>query len=94
MLQRALPKNEKKHLLKKDVSHLKIADRARNKRKTLKREKEKQKMRKGQQRYISFFTFTVLCRKILLENIFGKYWFLLLHLYYRFFSRGRLLEMK
>ena len=50
VLQRALLKNEKKHLLKKDVSHLKIADRARDKRKTLKKEKEKQKMRKGQQR--------------------------------------------
>ena len=50
VLQRALPKNEKKHFLKKDVSHLKIADRARDKRKTLKKEKEKQKMRKGQQR--------------------------------------------
>ena len=49
VLQSALLKNQKKKkILKKDVSHLKLLDMARDRKKTSKNEKEKRKMRKSQ----------------------------------------------
>ena len=50
-----LLKNEKKSLLKKDASRLKLLDIARDRRKTLKRENEKRKMEKSQTATILFY---------------------------------------
>ena len=67
-----------------------MLDIARDRRKTLKKEKEQRTIRKSQttsNKY--FFTFnTFLYRKnyILLENIFGKTYFIILHLHYSFFA--------
>ena len=58
---------------------------ARGKRKTLKKEKGKRKMRKNQTTTIkNIFNFAFLHRKIyiLLENMFRKTYFILSHLYY------------
>ena len=50
VLQSALLKNppKKKKILKKDVSHLKLLDMTRDRKKTSKNKKEKRKMRKSQ----------------------------------------------
>ena len=77
----------KKSLLKKDATHIKLLDIAIDTRKTLKKEKEKRKMGKlNNNKY--FFIFNFLYKKvyILLENIFRKTYFNLLHLFYRFFT--------
>ena len=60
---------------------------ARDRSKTLKKGKEKRKMRKSQP--TAFLLLLFLYRKIyiLLENIFGKTQFILLHLHYRFFTQ-------
>ena len=67
---------------------------ARDRRIILKKEKEISKIRKSQQQYI-FLTFNFLYRTIyiLLENVLGKTYFLLLHFYYSFLC-DRLLEMQ
>ena len=67
---------------------LKLIGIARDRRKTLKKEKEKRKMIKSQTTPINIFLLTFLFRKIyiLLENVFRKTCFLLLRLYYSFFA--------
>ena len=70
-----LLKNEKKNLLKKDVSQLKIAWYSKRQRKSIeKRERKTKNENKSNNNNKYFFTLTFLYRKsyIFLENIFGK----------------------
>ena len=60
---RVLSLNTKKNLLKKDSSHLKIADIVRDRRITLTKEKEKRKMRKSQTTTIFFLLFILYIEK-------------------------------
>ena len=88
VLQRALLKNEKKNL-KKDASHLEIVWHCKRQKKNIeKRERKTKNEKKSNNNNKYFFTYTFLCRKIymLLENISGKTCFILLHLYYSFFT--------
>ena len=60
---RVLSLKTKKNLLKEDSSHLKIADIVRDRRITLKKEKEKRKMRKSQTTTIFFLLFILYIEK-------------------------------
>ena len=88
VLQSALLNNEINIFSKKMQAILKLIGIARDRRKTLKKEKEKRKMIKSQTTPINIFLLTFLFRKIyiLLENVFRKTCFLLLRLYYSFFA--------
>ena len=81
-LQSALLKSETKSSQKrcKSTKNCLTVDIARDRSKTLKKKKKTRKL----------FTSTFLYRKIyiLIENIFGKTLFILLHLHYRFFHMG------
>ena len=67
----------------------KLPDIARDRRKTSKKEKEKRKIRKTQTATKIFFLLLLFYKEIyiLLENMFGKTSFILLHLYYSFSGR-------
>ena len=89
VLQSTPLKNYKDNLLKKDASHLKIPCCSNRQKKNIrKRERKTKNENKPNKKNNYFFTFTFLYRKvyILLENIFGKTQYLLLHLYQSLFE--------
>ena len=73
-----------------------MLDIAGGRRKTLKKGKEKRKMRKCQTIKKMFSTIIFFCRKnyFLLENIFGKNHFKYYYIYTSIFLCGRLIEMQ
>ena len=83
--QSAVLKNEKKNLLKRDANYLNVNWHSKRPKKCKKREKKKKKKLDNNNKH--FFNFTFLYRKnyTLLENIFGKFYLILLHLYNSFF---------
>ena len=85
VLQSALLKNEnKEQIFSKNIKSLEIA---RSKRRILKKREWKMKNEKesnNNNKYLFTFTFLFRTTFILLENMFGNTYFILLHLYYSF----------
>ena len=93
---RAFSLKTKPNLVKKDASHLQIAWHNKRQKKNIEKRSQTTTVKQLNNNNSNYFlTFPFLCRKtyILLENIFGKTCFILLHLDYSFL-RGRLLEMQ
>ena len=79
-----LKKENKEQIFSKNIKSLDIA---RNKRKILKKREWKMKNEKesnNNNKYLFTFTFLFRTTFILLENMFGNTYFILLHLYYSF----------